>query len=131
MTRIIIHLALFVALLSFYGCSNQETGFLETIVITPAKPKCEVNSFIQFTATGNYTDGTSEDLTQKVIWDDDSTSDNLFNSVPGLANMKRADTFVVIAKYDYTDSSDDITGYTLLKVFAAGSDTASSTCEKI
>jgi uncharacterized protein YjdB len=41
---------------------------LTSIVVTPATPTLGINGNLQFTATGVFTDGSTEDLTAQVIW---------------------------------------------------------------
>lgn len=47
---------------------------LTSIVITPANPSLPVNTAQQMTATGNYSDGSSADLTSLVTWASVSTT---------------------------------------------------------
>jgi hypothetical protein len=64
---------------SLFGCSGGGTANidastsgsgarLESISITPTNPTIAVDSEIQFTATGFYSDNTSQDLTSTVTW---------------------------------------------------------------
>jgi uncharacterized protein YjdB len=46
---------------------------LASIAISPAAPSMAVNSSLQFTATGTYSDGSSADLTTLVAWASSST----------------------------------------------------------
>jgi trimeric autotransporter adhesin len=47
---------------------------LSSIVITPANPTVPVNTTLQLTATGNYSDGSSADITSLVTWSSNSSS---------------------------------------------------------
>jgi len=47
---------------------------LSSIVITPANPTIPVNTAQQLTATGNYSDGSSADITGLVTWGSNSNS---------------------------------------------------------
>src|SRR5215470_2290828 len=47
---------------------------LSSIVVTPAASSMPLHTTQQFTATGNYTDGSSADLTALVSWNSSSTS---------------------------------------------------------
>jgi len=47
---------------------------LSSIVITPANPTVPVNTAQQLTATGNYSDGSSADITGLVTWSSNSNS---------------------------------------------------------
>lgn len=48
------------------GTGNALT--LQSITVTPKSPALPVGSVQQFTATGNYTGGTTQDLTSSVMW---------------------------------------------------------------
>jgi trimeric autotransporter adhesin len=47
---------------------------LQSIAVTPANPSITVGQTAKFTATGNYSDGTSHDITSAVIWSSGTTS---------------------------------------------------------
>src|SRR6266536_359524 len=47
---------------------------LSSIVVAPAASSLPVNTSQQFTATGNYSDGSSADLTALVTWDSSATA---------------------------------------------------------
>ncbi len=47
---------------------------LNSIVVTPADPSIAKGTTLQFTATGNYSDGSSFDLTQTAVWASSMTS---------------------------------------------------------
>ena len=82
--------ALFASLIitSLFGCggggstanidastSGNNNAQLESISITPNDPTLAVNTDIQFTATGIYTDKTTKDLTSTVTWTTSSVDD--------------------------------------------------------
>jgi len=61
---------------------------LSSIVVTPAASSMPVHTLQQFTATGNYSDGSSADLTALVSWNSSSTSVatvSLLGAVTGVA----------------------------------------------
>lgn len=47
------------------------TGLLQSLTITPSAPSAVACSTVQFTATGNYSDNTSLDVTNGVYWEID------------------------------------------------------------
>ena len=58
----------------FFGALTASTtatvtaATLNSITVTPANPRIAVNSSIAMTATGNYSDGSTSDLTAFVTW---------------------------------------------------------------
>ncbi|HTM35526.1 MAG TPA: Ig-like domain-containing protein [Terriglobales bacterium] len=64
---------------------------LSSIVITPANPTVPVNTAQQLTATGNYSDGSSADITGLVTWGSNSNSIAMV-STSGLLTGKSAGT---------------------------------------
>jgi hypothetical protein len=53
---------------------NITAPLLKSIAITPASPAWSLGQTQQFTATGTFTDGSTQDLTTTVTWSSDSTS---------------------------------------------------------
>lgn len=105
-------------LLLLMGC--KDSGTLESISVTPEAQTVELYAEpIQYAATGNYTDGSTKDLTEDVTWTTDSTTDNLFSAnVPGLLSPRTAGSWVLVATFTLTDSSTDVIGYTTLRVLS-------------
>ena len=70
----LISLALPVVLISITGCgsstaaSSTTTKSLSSISITPSNPSIAINATEQFTATGNYSDGSTANLSSSVTW---------------------------------------------------------------
>ena len=70
----LVSLALPVALISITGCgsstapSSTTTKLLSSISVTPSNPSIAINATEQFTATGNYSDGSTADLSTSVTW---------------------------------------------------------------
>jgi trimeric autotransporter adhesin len=60
---------------------------LEAISITPTNPTIAVNTDIQFTATGIYSDNTTQDLTSTVTWTSSSVDDPNVASGPDVARF--------------------------------------------
>ncbi|HEY4000897.1 MAG TPA: beta-propeller fold lactonase family protein, partial [Candidatus Xenobia bacterium] len=73
---------------------NVTTGVLQTITITPSDAVILTGTTQQLTATGHFSDGSSQDLTSLVTWSSDTPSVALISSsglatagVPGTANV--------------------------------------------
>jgi hypothetical protein len=83
---------------------------LNSITITPANPSIPLGTSQRFTATGNFSDGSTQNLTSQVTW---SSSDvNVATISPsGLANSGSTGTTTIIA------SVNGVTGMTTLTVF--------------
>jgi len=111
-----LSLVLFCSLLLLSACKDSAT--LQTITVTPADQEVALYSdAIQYTATGNYSDQSTQDLTKSVTWSVDSTTDTLFSSsIKGLLTPSRSGTFILLATPTATDTSSDSVGYTTLRV---------------
>jgi uncharacterized protein YjdB len=81
---------------------SSSGSWLDSITVTPTSPTIEVGMTCQFTATGNYTNGTTTDLTTKVVW---SSSDTAVSEVStalgtwGLANCLGVGSTTIMAEY--------------------------------
>ena len=69
-------LALMLATLA--GCGGGSLAALQTVQVAPAKASTAAGTSLQFTATGIYSDGHSEDVTAMASW---STSNSSIASV--------------------------------------------------
>ena len=89
---------------------------LVSLVVTPAIPTISLGATIQFAATGTFTDGSTQDVTQTVQWSSDTpdvaTISNDGNKI-GLATSKATGTATITA------TSGAISGNTTLTVTAA------------
>jgi len=81
---------------------------LTSIVISPAASSMPVNTSQQFIATGNYTDGSSADLTTLVTWAS-SSSGVATISVSGLATAVTAGTTNISASFAGVSASTGLT----------------------
>lgn len=81
---------------------------LISIVISPAASSMPVNTSQQFTATGNYADGSSTDLTTLVTWGSSSTGVATI-SVTGLATALTAGTTNISASFAGVSASTGLT----------------------
>ncbi|EMJ97130.1 bacterial Ig-like domain, group 2 [Leptospira sp. B5-022] len=89
---------------------------LESIQVTPTNPNVAKGLTRQFTATGSFSDGTTQDLTSTVTWTSSVTSVatiNNTNSGKGLANALSLGTTTITA------TSGSFSGNTVLTVSAA------------
>jgi uncharacterized protein YjdB len=82
---------------------------LSSISVTPANPSIPSGITQQFTATGNYSDGTSHNITTQVTWSSSNTAVAPVNS-SGLATAFSAGTATITA------ASGSISGSTTLTV---------------
>ncbi|HVU15367.1 MAG TPA: DUF4082 domain-containing protein [Candidatus Didemnitutus sp.] len=82
---------------------------LNSITVTPAASTVVIASTLQFTATGNYSDGTTQDLTNQVTWASSATTKATINST-GLA------TGVATGSTTISASILGVTGSTTLTV---------------
>ena len=64
------------------GCGGSGSVALQSITVTPSTATVAPNGMQQFTATGNYSDGSTKDLTTVEQW---STSNGATITVGGFA----------------------------------------------
>lgn len=92
------------------------TRSLVSIAVTPDNPSIVVGATQQFTATGTYSDNTTQDLTASVTWSSSDASVT-FGSTPGLATSTIAISDIIITA---TDQETSIHGTITLTVTEAG-----------
>ncbi len=85
---------------------------LTDIVVTPATTVVGINGNVQFTATGVFTDNSTQDLTSQVVWSSSNASYALI-SASGLATGSSAGTTTISASYG------SVSGSATLKVTTA------------
>lgn len=97
--------------------SGGSAATLSSVAVTPDQPTVAVNATKQFTATGTYSDATTQDISTAVTW---SSSDVAVATLDetGLAMAITAGTATMTA------TSGDISGSTLLTVTATATTTA-------
>jgi len=64
-------LPLFISILcvmAFVGCGGSAPVALQSITVTPSTATVAPNGTQQFTATGHYSDGSTQDLTSSISW---------------------------------------------------------------
>lgn len=79
-----------------------------SIVVTPAAPTVGITGTIQFTATGVFTDNSTQDLTSLVTWSSSAASVALINS-NGLADALSNGTATITATYQGLSGSATLT----------------------
>ena len=85
---------------------------LVSIAVTPATPSVAAGNAQQFTATGTYSDNSTQNLTSRVTWASNATATATITSA-GLASALKAGTSTISA------TSGSVTGSTTLTVTAA------------
>jgi uncharacterized protein YjdB len=85
---------------------------LESIAVTPTMPSIASGTAQQFTATGTYSDGSTQNLTSTAMWSSDTPSTATVNNA-GLAQS------VGIGTANITATSGAVSGTTMLTVTAA------------
>jgi len=118
--RVWIAAAIVTAMMSFSGCSNSASSSangsppgLASINVTPINPTISDGNQQQFKATGNFSDGSMQDLTASVTW---SSSDKNVATIStgGLATTMGTGTSTIKAV------SGSVPGSTLLTVTPSG-----------
>ncbi len=82
---------------------------LVSITVTPASQTVKIATKVQYTATGKYTDGSSQNLTSSVTWTSSTTSVATITSVGLATALKQGNTTI-------SATSGSIVGSTPLKV---------------
>ena len=94
------------------------TAGLVSISVTPANPSISVGSTQQFTATGNYADGTTQNITNFVTWSSDTPTVSTISNTPGTNGLASA---IAPGTANITAASGSIVSApTLLTVIASG-----------
>jgi uncharacterized protein YjdB len=70
---------------------------LKSIAVAPATPSIGLSATQQFSATGTYSDGTTQDITGNVLWTSSNTSAATINASSGLATGVGAGTTQITA----------------------------------
>src|SRR5205823_4372207 len=82
---------------------------LVSITVTPASQTVKIATKVQYTATGKYTDGSSQNLTSSVTWTSSTTSVATITSAGLATALKQGNTTI-------SATSGSIVGSTPLKV---------------
>jgi hypothetical protein len=95
------------------GSATLTVATLSSIVVAPASPSVFVGVAQQFTATGNYADGTSKDLTATVTWSSSvpavATIGTAPFGTPGLASTASAGSTTITATFGAVSGSTTLT----------------------
>jgi hypothetical protein len=116
MLRLHVVVAYFLlALLPGCGSSSSHGNprTLQSVVVTPAQPSVPLGNQQQFSATGMYNDGTSQDLTSTVVWTSSQPGVAAI-SASGLATTKATGSSKITAA-----SPSGLSGSTTLTVTTA------------
>jgi type II secretory pathway component GspD/PulD (secretin)/uncharacterized protein YjdB len=73
------------------------TATLKSIAVAPATPSIGLNATQQFSATGTYSDGTTQDISSIVLWASSNTSAATISASSGLATGVSAGTAQITA----------------------------------
>jgi uncharacterized protein YjdB len=90
------------------GTLNVGPAVLQTITITPQDATMGKGTTLQFTATGNYSDSTTQDLTALVTWTS-SDSQTVSISSSGLATGRQFGSVTITATLGSVNSSTTLT----------------------
>ena len=105
-----------------FGAISQQTTLtvtaatLKSIAVTPINPRISVNpsgTFVQFTATGTFTDNTTQDLTTSVSW---SSSIPAFATISNIAGSYGKAAIVASGVTTITATQGTVSGSTTLTV---------------
>src|SRR5712692_8844280 len=80
---------------------------LNSITVTPANPSIPLGRLVQFTATGNYSDGTHHNLTDEVTWSSGIKTTATINSL-GLAATKAQGSTLISATLGSTTGTSTL-----------------------
>src|SRR5712691_6784321 len=84
------------------------TATLNSITVTPADPSVPLGRLVQFTATGNYSNGTHHNLTDAVTWSSGTTTTATINSSSGLATTKAQGSTLISATLGSTTGTSTL-----------------------
>jgi len=87
---------------------STQTVSLTSITVTPANSTINVGKTQQFTATGNYSNNTTQNLTNSVTWNSSDTTTATISST-GLATGVRGGNVTITATYGTTAGTTTLT----------------------
>jgi len=97
-----------VGLVSGSGTLNVAPAVLQSITISPQNATMGKGTTLQFTATGNYSDSSTQDLTALVTWTSSDSTEVSINSM-GLATGRQFGTVTIGAALGSVNSSTGLT----------------------
>jgi len=92
---------------------SSTTPTLTSISVTPSNPNLGVGSTLQFTATGHYSDNSTQDLTTVATWSSSNTAVATVSNTSGSQGLAKG---VAAGTATITASSGSVSGNTLLTV---------------
>ena len=101
------------------GSSSSGPATLQSVSVTPASPAITVGATQQFKAAGDYSDGSSKDLTASATWTSKTTSAATVNA-SGLATAVAAGSSVIQATSGGVSGSTTLTVNAPVTSFSAG-----------
>src|SRR6516165_2673497 len=84
---------------AFTGCGDPQLAALTALLISPANSTIDTGHNQQFTAKGTYSDGSTNDLTNLVIWNSSNTAAATISS-SGLALGRGRGTSTISATFN-------------------------------
>src|SRR5208282_5307091 len=94
------------------GSNNSAPGnpqaVLQTIQVTPAVTSIAAGLSQQFTATGKYSDNSTKDLTNSVVWSSSNTSTATVSNI-GMASSKAQGSTTIMATYSNVSGDATLT----------------------
>jgi uncharacterized protein YjdB len=82
---------------------------ITSIVVTPANPTIDVGTQQQFTATGNFSDGTAQDISNIVAWSSSVSNIAVITTNSGLATGKNQGTSTITATFASVSGNTTLT----------------------
>jgi len=82
---------------------------ITSIVVTPANPTIDVGTQQQFTATGNFSDGTAQDISNIAAWSSSVSNIAVITTSSGLATGKNQGTSTITATFASVSGNTTLT----------------------
>ena len=105
------------------------TATLTNIVVTPVTTVVGINGNVQFTATGVFSDNSTQDLTSQAVWSSSNASFALIDA-GGLASGLSAGTTTITASYGSVSGSATLNVTTATLVSITITSTQSNRCRR-
>jgi hypothetical protein len=98
---------------------SSGTATLQTITVTPANPSIAVGTTQQMTATGTFSDSSTQNITASVTWNSGTTSVATVTSPGGLVSGVAGGSSVITATSGAVSGNTTVTVKSFNKIFAA------------
>lgn len=89
---------------------------LVAIEVTPTNPEIALGTSAQFAATGTFTDGTTQDLTEQVLWESSAAGTSTISNAAGSRGLAHS---VGIGATTITATLSEVSGTTALTISSA------------